>query len=125
MAHTQNILVVEDHEITYLAAQKLFAKHGYNVDLAMDGMEAMEKLLNNSYHVVVTDLAMPNVTGQELIKAIRRNKYNKTRILVVTSTYDEATVKETFDIGADDFIPKPYQAKELLARVQKLLSQSN
>lgn len=116
-----NILLVEDHDVTSIAVQKLFAKHGYNVDVAVDGRHAIEKMSGNAYDMVVTDLAMPNVTGQQLISNIRNSMRSKIKILVVTSITTEDVIKETFTLGADDFLTKPFQSSDLLNRVQKLL----
>ena len=115
------ILVVEDNEIASLQIRKIFEKQGYHVDVAMNGMEAMEKLMGDSYDIMLTDLAMPVVNGQQLIEAVKRNEYDKMKIFVVTAYSGEQTVKEMFNLGVDDYITKPYNTKDLLQRVQKLL----
>ena len=76
--NTRNILVVNDNELNYTAVRKLLTKEGYNVTVAVDGLQAMEMLMNNSsYDLVVTDMMMPQVTGQQLLEAIKRNLYSK------------------------------------------------
>ena len=115
------ILVVEDNEIASLQIRKIFEKQGYHVDVAMNGMEAMEKLMGDSYDIMLTDLAMPVVNGQQLIEAVKRNEYDKMKIFVVTAYSGEQTVKEMFNLGVDDYITKPYNTRDLLQRVQKLL----
>ncbi len=115
------ILVVEDNEIASLQIRKIFEKQGYQVDVAMNGMEAMEKLMGDAYDIMLTDLAMPVVNGQQLIEAVKRNEYDKMKIFVVTAYSGEQTVKEMFNLGVDDYITKPYNTKDLLQRVQKLL----
>lgn len=115
------ILVVEDNEIASLQIRKIFEKQGYHVDVAMNGMEAMEKLMSDAYDIMLTDLAMPVVNGQQLIEAVKRNEYDKMKIFVVTAYSGEQTVKEMFNLGVDDYITKPYNTRDLLQRVQKLL----
>jgi DNA-binding response OmpR family regulator len=87
----------------------------------MNGMEAMEKLMSDAYDIMLTDLAMPVVNGQQLIEAVKRNEYDKMKIFVVTAYSGEQTVKEMFNLGVDDYITKPYNTRDLLQRVQKLL----
>lgn len=116
-----NILLVEDHDVTSFAIVKLFTRNGHNVDVAIDGRQAINKMADNTYDVVVTDLAMPLVTGQQLIDNIRNIQQNKVKILVVSSLHSEQSIQETFVLGADDFLPKPFQANDLLLRIQKLL----
>ena len=116
-----NILVVEDNNMVAQGIKKIFTRQGYNVEIAVDGMDAMEKLMNNVYDMVITDLAMPNVTGQQLIQAIKRNLYKDVKIIVITSTTDEVVVAEMLALGADDYVTKPFNAADLLNRVKKLL----
>ncbi len=123
MERTINILVVDDSEISTISTQRLFAKSGYHVDIALNGMQAMEKLMDNKYDAVVTDLSMPYVSGQQLIKAIKRNGYDDMKIIVVTSTNNEATISEVLAGGADDYILKPFKASELFNRVIKLIEE--
>ncbi len=116
-----NILLVEDHDVTSFAIVKLFTRNGHEVEVAADGRHALEKMASNKYDLVVTDLAMPVVTGQQLIENIRNVQQNKVKILVVSSLTTEQTIQETFVLGADDFLPKPFQANDLLLRIEKLL----
>ena len=116
-----NILLVEDHDVTSFAIVKLFTRNGHEVEVAADGRHALEKMASNKYDLVVTDLAMPVVTGQQLIENIRNVQQNKVKILVVSSLTTEQTIQETFVLGADDFLPKPFQGNDLLLRIEKLL----
>lgn len=118
-----HILIVEDNELMIAQTQKLFERAGYIVDVARNGMDAMEKLMSgDKYDLLVTDLTMPVLSGQELIEAVRRNQYGDLKIMVLTASTGEATITETFALGADDCITKPFNPKDLLYRVQKLLA---
>ncbi len=121
--NTRNILVVDDNELNYTAVRKLLTKEGYNVTVAVDGLQAMEMLMNNSsYDLVVTDMMMPQVTGQELLEAIKRNLYNKIKVIIVSSMQNETMISEAFKAGADDYLIKPINPTDLLQRVRKILN---
>jgi len=119
-----SILVVDDNEIAYNAARKLLVKDGFKVDVAVDGVDAINKLVDGKYQLVITDLVMPTISGEKLIEAIRRNKFRRIKILVVSSVTNEAKVGQALAAGADDFLSKPYNPQELLTRVHKLLQES-
>ena len=121
--NTRNILVVDDNELNYTAVRKLLTKEGYNVTVAVDGLQAMEMLMNNSsYDLVVTDMMMPQVTGQELLEAIKRNLYNKIKVIIVSSMQNETMIAEAFKAGADDYLIKPINPTDLLLRIRKILN---
>lgn len=118
-----HILLVEDNELMTMQTRKLFERAGYRVDTARNGMEAMEKLMSgDSYDLLVTDLTMPVLSGQQLIEAVKRNQYDDLKILVLTASTGETTITDTFALGADDCVTKPYNPKDMLQRVQKLLA---
>jgi len=99
-------------------------KNKYIVDEASDGEEALELLNLNSYDCVVLDLNLPKIDGIEVTKSIRR-KENFVSIIMLTARsqiYDKLT---GFDIGADDYITKPFDMKELLARIKAIVRRSN
>ena len=121
--NTRNILVVDDNELNYTAVRKLLTKEGYNVTVAVDGLQAMEMLMNNSsYDLVVTDMMMPQVTGQELLEAIKRNLYNNIKVIIVSSMQNETMIAEAFKAGADDYLIKPINPTDLLLRIRKILN---
>ena len=121
--NTRNILVVDDNELNYTAVRKLLTKEGYNVTVAVDGLQAMEMLMNNSsYDLVVTDMMMPQVTGQQLLEAIKRNLYSKIKVIVISSMQNETMIADAFKAGADDYLIKPINPTDLLQRVRKILN---
>lgn len=119
--NTPSILLVEDHDITSYAVVKLFSRNGYNVDHAEDGEKAIAKLATNQYDLVITDLAMPRVSGQELISTIRSSNKPDVKIMVLTSETNETAMAHTFNLGADDYLCKPFQPANLLNKVERLL----
>ena len=121
--NTRNRLVVDDNELNYTAVRKLLTKEGYNVTVAVDGLQAMEMLMNNSsYDLVVTDMMMPQVTGQQLLEAIKRNLYSKIKVIVISSMQNETMIADAFKAGADDYLIKPINPTDLLQRVRKILN---
>lgn len=114
-----NILVVEDDkEINYLISSYL-KKEGYNVECSFDGVQAVEKLENEEYQLVILDLMLPKLSGGEVLLKIR-NKY--TIPVIILSAKDEQTDKIFgLELGADDYMTKPFEIGELLARVKAQL----
>lgn len=114
-----NILVVEDDSNINNLLCKLLMKEDYNVIGAYSGTEAKMCLENRDFHLVLLDLMLPGVNGEELIKYIREIK---TMPIIVISAKSEQDVKiEVLKNGADDFIEKPFDTNEVIARVQSQL----
>jgi len=115
----KRILVVDDeHQIARVLRTSLESS-GYEVMLAGDGAEGMERFLSFHPDLVITDLAMPLMDGIELTRAIR--KQSDTPIIVLSVRSAEAMKINALDEGADDYITKPFGIQELLARVRSRL----
>jgi two-component system, OmpR family, response regulator QseB len=118
------ILLVEDQDELRELVRNFLLKNKYIVDEASDGEEALELLNLNSYDCVVLDLNLPKVDGIEVTKRIRK-KENSVPIIMLTARsqiYDKLT---GFDTGADDYITKPFDMKELSARIKAILRRGN
>ena len=114
-----HILVVEDEATQRIMLQRLLQTLGHQVDVAADGQEAFDIVLNKRPQVVITDLAMPQVDGLQLIRHLRaipegRHLY----IIVQTILNDEDHLAEVFSSGADDFLSKPVAPRVLQARLK-------
>ena len=120
MANPLNILVAEDERMMQKAISFKIEKEGYKVDIASDGKEAKEKIITNSYDLVVLDLMMPYISGMELIE-LTKEKHQGCPIIVLSSLGQESTILKAFELGADDFMTKPFSPVELLVRIKKLL----
>jgi len=120
MTNQPHILVVED-EPSIAEVTRLYLKRaGYRVFPAVDGAEALHILGSEGPQVVITDWTMPEMSGLDLCRAIRSHEgISFTYVIIVTAhqTSDERLV-EAFDAGADDYLSKPYNSKELLARLR-------
>lgn len=109
------ILVVDDDPEIVSAITKLLTLEGYSVLQAYDGLEALEVLAHNKVHLILIDLMMPRVDGLSAVVRIRRD-HNIPIIILSARTEDRDKVLG-LNVGADDYIAKPYNPMELLARV--------
>ncbi|HKB66281.1 MAG TPA: response regulator transcription factor [Pyrinomonadaceae bacterium] len=113
------ILVVDDEPQLTRVLRTGLKSHGYDVRTAADGLSGLETF--NDWHpdLVITDLAMPNMNGLELCRKIRA--VSPAPIIVLSAKGEEKTKVEALDIGADDFVTKPFGIDELLARIRAAL----
>lgn len=112
----RNILVVDDEPQITRVMRTTLSSHGYTVRTAGDGDEALEVMRSWTPDLVITDLSMPNLSGLELCRAIRAK--STIPIIVLSVRGEEKTKVEALDSGADDYVTKPFNMNELLARVR-------
>ena len=113
------ILVIDDEEQIRRALKSILSARHYDVILASNGEEGLDLAIDHSPDLVILDLAMPDMTGFEVCKELRA-WYNGP-ILVLSVRGSDADKIEALDLGADDYLTKPFSAGELLARVRALL----
>lgn len=113
-----NILIVEDEKPTANLIQKVLEKEGYNVFVAYDGDEGINIFNNNEIDLVILDLMLPKMSGEEVIKEIRSK--SDVPVIMTTAKIEEANVIDGLRLGADDYIKKPYSYKELLERIKTI-----
>jgi two-component system KDP operon response regulator KdpE len=115
----RRILVVDDEPQITRVLRTTLSSHGYSVRTASDGDEALEVMRDWQPDLIITDLAMPNMTGLELCRRVRAKLPVP---IVVLSVRGEEKIKiEALDAGADDYVTKPFAPNELLARVRAML----
>src|SRR5215210_1123961 len=119
MTDPPKILVVDDEPQLTRVLRTGLKSHGYDVRAAADGLAGFEAFSDWRPHLVITDLAMPNVDGLELCRQLRA--ISQVPIIVLSAKGEEKTKVEALDIGADDFVTKPFGIDELLARVRASL----
>jgi len=121
MAHHINILYVEDDKEISEQFETLFRKVFKNIDVARDGVEGLKKYKEDSYDIVITDIEMPNMSGIELIQAIK--KINENQLTVVTSAYNDSKyLQELIESGVEKFILKPFDMSKLFNDIAKIVS---
>ncbi len=117
------ILVIEDDRATRKALQELFEPEGYAVTTARSGAEGLTAFKSSAPDFVILDLRLPEMGGQDVCRAIRRESEN-VPILILTGSSDELSRVLLLELGADDYVTKPFSPKELLARVRAVLRRS-
>ncbi|HEY4370649.1 MAG TPA: response regulator [Burkholderiales bacterium] len=121
MDHVDHILIVDDdREIRELVADYL-RKNGLRVDVAADGRQMRAFLAANTVDLVVLDLMMPGDDGLTLTRELRAGKHRAVPILMLTARADETDRVIGLEMGADDYLTKPFAARELLARIKAVL----
>ena len=113
------ILIVDDERQITRVLRTSLQSHGYEVQVAQDGLEAFTLFEQSPPNLIITDLSMPNMDGLELTKAVRR--VADTPIIVLSVREQEATKIAALDSGADDYVNKPFSMPELMARVRAQL----
>ena len=118
------ILYAEDEPALSRAVAEILKMEGYDVDCVYDGAEALEHLKHDYYDGAVLDIMMPKMNGIEVLKTMRENRdYTPVLMLTAKSTTDDLV--EGLNIGADDYLGKPFVAKELLAHLRSLLRRNS
>ena len=115
------ILIAEDDPLMLKAIATRLTNDGYEIATVADGQEALKMFEEFNPDLIITDILMPYTSGLELIGVIKSNALKKIPILVLSAYGQENTVLEAFDLGADDFLTKPFNPLELSTRVKRLL----
>ncbi len=116
------ILIVDDCSTTRKLMSLSLRSKGFDVVVAENGIDAIEKLANNKVNMIVTDLNMPYMDGLELIKRIRSDYGRDIPILMVTTESDESERKKAFEAGADDYLVKPVSADQMKESIKNILN---
>ncbi|MGY3480948.1 MULTISPECIES: response regulator transcription factor [Staphylococcus] len=113
------ILIVEDEQNLARFIELELEHENYIVDIEYDGKPGLEKALTNDYDLILLDLMLPNINGLEICRQVRQNK--TTPIIIITAKSDTYDKVAGLDYGADDYIVKPFDIEELLARIRAML----
>ncbi|WP_449436151.1 response regulator [Pedobacter steynii] len=118
------ILLVEDNEINVIVARKFMQKWGLHIDCAANGTEAVEKVIENHYDLVLMDLEMPKMDGYEATKVIRSiadDKFKQLPIIALTASLLTEINKQILEAGIDDYVAKPFSPIELHSKIRQYL----
>lgn len=113
---SQRILVVEDEEPLAFGIRDALLHAGYEVEVAHDGNSAIDTLKGGAFDLVVLDIMLPGRSGLEVLRELRQERHD-VRVVVLTALADESDVVRGFELGADDYMAKPFSPRELVARV--------
>ena len=113
------ILVVDDEQAIADIIKFNFEREGYGVDIAKDGLEALNFVKDNTYSLILLDIMMPKLNGFDTLKEIRKS--HKTPVIMLTAREDEVDKVLGLELGADDYVVKPFSIRELIARVKAVL----
>ncbi len=122
-ANAQRILMIEDEEDIAYIVRYLLERHGFAVEPASDGRQALEQIENGCPPaLVLMDIMLPYHDGLELIERLRAQPgWDQVPVLMLTAKAREADIVRALELGADDYVTKPFQPEELLARIRRLL----
>ncbi|MCR6545143.1 response regulator transcription factor [Dehalobacterium formicoaceticum] len=113
---SKDILIVEDDKGITRVLELEFKHEGYTYDIAYDGKEGLEKFQNGQYGLILLDLMLPEVSGMEVCRKVR--KMSSIPIIMLTARRDITDKVIGLDLGADDYVTKPFEMEELLARIR-------
>ncbi|MCL4537589.1 MAG: response regulator [Nitrospirae bacterium] len=119
----RKILIVDDEEVIRTNLSELLKENGYFTDAAVSGRQAIERVTYGDFDIVLLDLMMPVMDGMETLKEIKKIR-PKTKVIMITAF---ATVENAVDAiknGANDYIPKPYIANELLSTIRRVIEEA-
>ncbi len=114
------VLLVEDDPMIGASLRTGLCAQGMAVDWVSSGRDAIESLANNHYAVVLLDLGLPDMTGLQVLKTVRAGK-QQTPVLIVTARDDMQSRVSGLDLGADDYIVKPFNFTEMMARIRAVI----
>ncbi len=113
------ILIVEDEQNLARFLELELTHENYNVDTEYDGQDGLDKALSHYYDLIILDLMLPSINGLEICRKIRQQQ--STPIIIITAKSDTYDKVDGLDYGADDYIVKPFDIEELLARIRAIL----
>lgn len=122
MNSAARILLVEDNPVIQRMYSHMLRRRGYNVVIAENGLAALRQIEQDTFHLVIADLTMPEMDGIELIERVRANhRYDYLPFIMLTASGQEEDRQRAHAAGANDFLTKPSSSLEFMAAVQRQL----
>jgi len=115
------ILVAEDDSLIQKTVELKLKKEGFEVVCCSDGKEALERMEEVMPDIVLTDMMMPYASGLEVVSKVKSITSKKIPVIVFSTMGQENVVEEAFELGADDYVTKPFSLTELTIRIKRLL----
>jgi DNA-binding response OmpR family regulator len=119
------VLVVEDHAgLAKNVARALRESAGYAVDISLDGQDGLFMCQSNAYDLIVLDLMLPKLDGLDVLRSLRAGSI-LAPVLILTSRDDKETTISLLEAGADDYLTKPFEVREMVARCRALIRRAH
>lgn len=118
--HSIRILIVEDHAGLATNLLEFFSDRRYVLDFASDGLTALHLIATNEYDVIILDIMLPGISGFDLCRRMREDLQCATPVIIMTSKDQLQDKEQGFNVGADDYLVKPFNLRELQLRVDAL-----
>lgn len=116
------ILVIDDEEIVRISCNRLLGPEGYEVALAKSAIEGFEKLRQEPFDIVLTDLKMPDIDGIEVLRRVKE-EWPEVEVIMVTGYQTITSAVQAIKLGAFDYIEKPFTPDGLLTTIEKAIKQ--
>ena len=123
MSRKANILIVEDEEAIRTGLVDVLVFHGFTTDAAADGNTGLEKALTGKYDLILLDVMLPGIDGFTVCEHIRKEDREQPIIMLTAKTSDEDII-QGLQLGADDYVAKPFSVAQLVLRIQAVLRRS-
>ena len=118
-----NVLVVDDEKTVCNSCKKILTQEGYNVEVALSGEEALNKVKGNGFDLVIADWKMPEIDGLEVARRIKKEKPN-TAVIIITGYPSVESSIEAIRSGISDYVPKPFTPEELTDAAVRVLQKA-
>ena len=115
----KSILLIEDDTELCLLMRDYFQQQGFAIEVAHDGSQGLARALDGAFELIILDVMLPNLDGFEVLRQLR--KRSETPVIMLTARTARADRVAGLDAGADDYLPKPFEPEELLARIRAVL----
>ncbi|WP_340102958.1 response regulator transcription factor [Rhodohalobacter sp. 8-1] len=121
-----NAVIIDDDELTCMLIQRILEREfKFNIVSFKNGLEGLEYVQKNEPKLVVLDLMLPGKNGFEILKDLRQSeKHKHTKIILISAKSNSSDIERGFDLEADEYVTKPFQQKEFVVRVKKLMRAS-
>jgi len=117
-----SVMVVDDEEAVLNLVQRILEEAGYSVFTATNGQEALDKIFQHDVDLLLLDIIMPGLNGFQVLSLLR--KQSDIPVIMLTGKGEVASVRDALNLGADDYVTKPFRPRELVARIEAKLRRS-
>ena len=118
--NTARILVVDDEKVVLAGCEKILGEAGYQVKTTLSAKQALDILKEDPFDIVITDIKMPEISGMELLKTIKRD-YPEITVIVITGYSTVETAVDAMKLGAFDYLPKPFTSDQVVLVIKRAL----